>query len=229
MGFENPIGQRITYTMFGDREGEIIGVINDFHNDDIHLPIAPVIFGIGRHRNEITNMFIRYQVGRLEEALDHLKVTYKKFTASALNYSLLDEDYEGQLYREIVFRRLSIVFTVIAILIAILGLMGLALFNAERRTKEIGIRKVLGASVPQVLQLMSKEFIKPTIISLAIALPLGYYLSIQYLQNFAYRISLHAGFFIATSVGLILLMLLIVATQSYKSAIKNPVESLKVE
>lgn len=229
LGFKNPIGQRITYTMYGDREGEIIGVINDFQNDDIHLPMAPVIFGIGRQRSEITNMFIRYQPGRLEEALNHLKATYKKFTTSALNYSLLDKDYEGQLYREIVIRRLSMIFTAIAILIAILGLMGLALFNAERRTKEIGIRKVLGASVAQVLQLMYKEYVRPTAISLVIALPLAYYLMRQYLEGFSYRISLHGGFFIATSVGLILLVLLIVSAQSYKAAVKNPAESLKVE
>ncbi len=229
LGFKNPIGQRITYTMYGDREGEIIGVINDFHNDDIHLPMAPVIFGIARHRDEITNMFIRYQAGRLPETLDHLKATYTKFSTSPFRYSLLDKDYEEQLYREIVFRRLSIVFTIIAILIAILGLIGLALFNAERRTKEIGIRKVLGASVAQVLQLMYKEYIKPTVVSLAIALPLSYYLMTQYLESFSYRISLHEGFFIATSAGLIVLVLVIVSAQSYKAAIKNPVESLKVE
>jgi len=232
LGFANPIGQRITYTMFGDREGEIIGVIDDFNNDDIHLPIAPVLFCIGKPGNpgEINNMFIRYREGQQDAALKNLKKVFSKYQLGLpLNYSFLDTDYVTQLNREVFLGKLSISITIIAIAISCLGLLGLTLFNVERRTKEIGIRKVLGASISQMMSLLFKEFLKPVFISFLIAFPIAYYFMNQYLEGFAYRISINVFSFLLAAIAMIFMIILIVSYQSYKAANKNPVDALKID
>jgi len=229
MGFENPIGQRVTYTMFGEQQGEIIGVIEDFNNDDIHLPIAPVLFCIGSPKY-LGNLFVRYHDGQLDAALENLKKVFNKYQPGIfLNYSFLDSDYEMQLYREKFLGRLSAAFTVIAIIIACLGLFGLTMFNAERRTKEIGIRKVLGATVRQVVVLLCREFLKPVLISFVIAFPLAYYFMQQYLEDFAFRVSITVFSFLIVGGAMFLLVMLAVFHQAFKAAVKNPVEALKTE
>ena len=229
LGFENPIGQRVTYTMYGEQQGEIIGVIDDFNNDDIHLPIAPVLFCIGRPK-DLGNMFVRYREGQLDAALENLKAVFRKHQPGVyLNYSFLDSDYETQLYHERFLARLSATFTIIAIIIACLGLFGLTMFTAERRTKEIGIRKVLGASVRQVVVMLCKEFLKPVWISFVIAFPIAYYFMQQYLEGFAFRISITAFSFLIVGGIMLTLVMLAVFHQSFKAAVKNPVEVLKTE
>jgi ABC-type antimicrobial peptide transport system permease subunit len=215
--------------MFGKKEGEIIGVINDFNNDDIHLPIAPVIFCISKSP-DLRNLFIRYREGELEAAVNHLEATFKKFRPDlTLNYSFLDADYEQQLSRERFLSRLALAFTIIAILIASLGLLGLTMFNAERRTKEIGIRKVLGASISQVIMLLFREFLKPVMISLLVAFPLAYYFMQLYLESFPFRIEISGIYFLSVSMLIVGLVLVIVFSQSFKTATKNPIESLRVD
>jgi hypothetical protein len=229
LGFENPIGQRIKYAMAIKGEGEIIGVINDFNNDDIHLPIAPVIFCISKSV-DLRNLFIRYHEGEQEKVIAHLQSVYKKFKPDeALNYGFLDADYENQLFREKFLSRLALAFTVVAILIASLGLFGLTMFNAERRTKEIGIRKVLGASVPQVILLLFREFLKPVVIALALALPVAYYFMQTYLESFPFRINISAYYFAGVGLLVFTIVLTIVVAQSFQAATKNPVESLRVD
>ncbi len=229
LGFDNPIGQRITYTMFGEREGEVIGVIEDFHNDDIHLPMAPVIFTIGK-ANELGNLFVRYRAGTIEEATAHLKNTFQKVLPDApFNYSFLDQDYEAQLYREKFVGRLSKALTVVAILIATLGLLGLAMYQGERRTREIGIRKVMGATRLQVLVLLLHEFIKPVLVSLALALPLAYYVKDRFLASYPYQVPVTLLNFLVVGGVLALLVATVVLWQGYFAAARNPVDSLKTE
>jgi putative ABC transport system permease protein len=229
LGFQNPIGQRISYPMYGTGEGEIIGVINDFNNDDIHLPIAPVVFCISKSV-DLRNLFIRYREGEQEKAVAHLQAVYKKFKPDeALNYGFLDSDYERQLYREKFLSRLALAFTVVAILIASLGLLGLTMFNAERRTKEIGIRKVLGASVQQVIMLLFREFLKPVVISMAIAFPIAYYFMQTYLESFPFRITISSSYYAGVGLLVFTIVLIIVVAQSFKAATKNPIEALKVD
>ncbi|MBT1687358.1 ABC transporter permease [Dawidia soli] len=229
LGFSNPIGQKITYTMFGEREGEIVGVIEDFHNDDIHLPMAPVIFSIGK-RHELTNLFVRYREGKAEEAVAHVrKVFHQVVPDELLDYSFLDRDFQDQLYQEYFVGRLSRTFTVVSLVIGCLGLAGLSLFQNERRAKEVGIRKVLGASTRQVISVLLRDFVKPVGLSLAIALPLGGYVMQRYLERYPYRVPLTIFTFLIVAGMLVLLVLSVAMSGAYIVATKNPVENLKAE
>jgi putative ABC transport system permease protein len=229
LGFSDPIGQTITYTMFGEQEGKIIGVIKDFHNEDIHAPIDPVIFTFGT-KKDLHNLFVRYADGHLDEVLAHITAVFHKFQPGIpLPYSFLDKDFENQFYREKLLGNLSVWFTVIALIIAGLGLFGLTMFNTQRRIKEIGVRKVLGASVTQVLILLYLDFFRPVVVSFLLAFPLAYYLMEQFLQGYAFRISIPALTFILVGAAMIAFVLLTVSYQSFQAATKNPVDSLKVE
>jgi putative ABC transport system permease protein len=229
LGLKNPIGEKITYNMFGSQEGEIIGVIKDFHNDDIHTSIKPVVFVLGK-RQYLRNMFVRYREGKSEEAISHLTGVFEKIQPGIpLSYSFLDADYEGQLYREKLIGNISIWFTAIAITIACLGLFGLVLFNTQRRTKEIGVRKVLGASVGQVTTMLFRDFLSPVIFSFALAFPIAYYLMQKFLEDYSYRIIISVNSFMLVGFGMTLLVLMTISYQSFSAASQNPVKSLKVD
>lgn len=229
LGMSEPIGQSITYSMYGKRKGEIIGVIEDFNNDDIHLPMAPVVFLLGKD-TQLFNLFVRYEDGQLEAAVANLKKVFDQFYPGiTFDYSFLDQDFETQMLREINLGKLSAALTGIAILIAVLGLLGLTLFSVERRTKEVGIRKVLGASVSQVMGLFFKEFIKPVLIAFVIAFPIANYILQQFLARFPYRVPVTAASFISVAVGAAAVIVLVVSVHTYKGAVANPVEALKNE
>jgi ABC-type antimicrobial peptide transport system permease subunit len=229
LGFQNPIGERITYDMFGQQEGEIVGVIKDFQHDDIHTSIKPVVFVFGKSNN-IANMFVRYKEGKLDEVLNHLQNIFERLQPGIpLNYSFLDSDFERQLYREKLLSNISIAFTIIAITIACLGLFGLVLFNAQRRTKEIGIRKVLGASVGQVTMMLCRDFIPQVLYSFLLAFPVGYYLMQRFLEGYTSRIPISSGSFLLVGVLMLLLVLITASHQSLRAARQNPVDSLKTE
>lgn len=229
LGFADPIGQKITYTMFGEREGEIVGIIEDFHNDDIHMPMAPVIFSIGKP-DELTNLFVRYREGKAEEAVAHIRKVFRQMVPDEpLSYSFLGRDFQDQLYLERFVGKLSFTFTIVSLVIGGMGLAGLSLFQRERRTKEVGIRKVLGASTRQVMSVLLRAFVKPVALSLAIALPLASYVMQQYLESYPYRVPVTMFTFLAVSGGLILLVLLVVMSGAYSVATRNPVDSLRSE
>jgi ABC-type antimicrobial peptide transport system permease subunit len=229
LGFDNPIGQLITYPMYGPQAGEIIGVIKDFQNDDIHIPVKPVVFAFGK-QHLLANLFVRYQEGKLDEALAHVKSTFEKIQPGfPLNYSFLDSDFETQLYRETLIKKISIAFTLIAVAIACLGLFGLVLFNAQRRTKEIGIRKVLGATEQQIVLLLCRNVVPFVFYSLLLALPIGYYLMQNFLEDYPTRITLSPSLFVIVAFTITLMVLLTISYQSLKAARKNAVESLKTE
>jgi ABC-type antimicrobial peptide transport system permease subunit len=229
LGFENPIGQRITFDMFGHQEGEIVGVIKDFQHDDIHTSIKPVVFVFGKPAY-LANMFIRYKEGKLEDALNHVLNIFDQLQPGIpINYSFLDSDFERQLYREKLLSNISIAFTIIAITIACLGLFGLVLFNAQRRTKEIGIRKVLGASVAQVTMMLCRDFIPPVLYSFLLAFPIGYYLMQNFLEGYTSRITISFASFLLVTAVMLMLVLVTAFYQSFKTAQKNPVDSLKTE
>jgi len=229
LGFENPVGERISFDMFGPQQGEIIGVIQDFQNDDIHTAEKPVVFVFGK-TDYLGNLFVRYQEGKHEEAVNHIKTVFQKFQAGIpVNYSFLDEDFENQLYREKQLGSMSVWFTVIAIAIACLGLYGLVLFTTQRRTKEVGIRKVLGASVQQVAVMLCRDFVSPVMYSLLFAFPIAYYLMQLFLEGYASRITISVSSFVLVGAALIVLVLITISYQSWKAAIQNPTESLKTD
>lgn len=229
LGFSEPIGQTITYSMFGDQEGKIIGVIKDFHNEDIHAPIDPVIFTFASE-SDLNNLFVRYADGRLEEALTHIKATFNKFQPGIpLPYSFLDSDFEKQFHQEKLLGRFSAWATIIAFSIAGMGLFGLTIFNTQKRKKEIGVRKVLGASAIQILVMLCRDFLQPIVISFLLAFPFAYYLMERFLEGYAFRISIPALSFILVGLVMTSYILLVVSYQSLRAAVRNPIESLKTE
>ncbi len=229
LGLKNPVGEQISFDMFGQQQGEIIGVIADFQNDDIHTAEKPVVFVFGKPQY-LGNLFVRYQKDKHEEALAHVKNVFQKFQPDIpLNFSFLDEDFENQLYREKQLSRMSIAYTIIAVAIAALGLYGLVLFTTQRRTKEVGIRKVLGASVPQVLIMLCRDFISPIVYSLIIAFPVAYYLMQQFLEGYASRVVISINSFVLVGAALVVMVLITISYQSLKAATQNPTDSLKTE
>ncbi len=229
LGFDNPIGERISYNMFGQQKGEVIGVINDFQNDDIHTAEKPVVFAFGK-REDHGNLLVRYQEGKLEESVSHIKAVFEKFQPGIpVNYSFLDTDFEDQLYREKQLGNMSAWFTVIAITIACLGLFGLVMFTTQRRTKEIGIRKVLGATVRQVVVMLCRDFVSPVLYSLGLALPISYFLMQKFLEGYPSHIAISINSFAFVGTTMVLLVLITISYQSLKAARQNPTESLKIE
>ncbi len=227
LGMTDPIGQRITYTMFGEKEGTIIGVVRDFQNEDIHAPMDPVIFQMTSTKY-MYNLFVRYQEGKVHDAVAHVKKVYAKFQPGAeLNYSFLDQDFRNQFFREQMLANFSLWSTVIAVGIAGLGLIGLTMFNTQRRTKEIGLRKVLGASVIQVVILLCRDFLKPVLFSFLIAFPLSYMLAQKFLEGYAFRISLSPVLFMIVAGLMIVFVLVMISFQSIKAALGHPVDALK--
>jgi ABC-type antimicrobial peptide transport system permease subunit len=229
LGLDQPIGQRISYNMYSSQQGEIVGVVKDFQNDDIHVAEKPVVFAFGKPQH-LGNLFVRYQEGKLEEVVSHLKNVFEKIQPGVpMNYSFLDSDFETQLFREQLLKKISVAFTVIAVAIACLGLFGLVLFNAQRRTKEIGIRKVVGASEKQIVVMLCRTVVPFVFYSLLLAFPIAYYLMQKFLEDYPSRITLSVNLFISVTGIIVVLMVLTVGYQSIKAARQKAVDSLKVE
>jgi len=236
-GLEEPLGMDlITYFRDPRPTFKIIGIIEDYHFESPQkeiLPLAIFLLGDG-HARFIPNwgkfVTVKHDPARLDETMAHIESTWKQFAGEqALEYEHFDEFY-AQLYRnEKQSADIVLLFAGLAIFIACLGMLGLASFNAERRTKEIGIRKVLGASVSSVLILLSKDTLKLMLIALVVAIPVAYYAMSEWLRNYAYRIDISVMVFIGASVIAMLVAVITVAWQSYQAAAANPVKSLRYE
>ncbi|MEM1338800.1 MAG: ABC transporter permease [Bacteroidota bacterium] len=225
MGLENPIGTVID--MRGPNR-EIIGVVKDFNIQSLYNEIAPMALLC---RTEwISNLVVKIKAGEEKIAIASLEKLYNEFNPGlAFDFRFLDNQYQELYQSEQRVSTLSKYFAGMAILISCLGLFGLAAFSAERRKKEISIRKVLGQTISQVTVMLSGEFMKLVFISIVIALPIAYLLVTNWLSQFAYRISLHAGYFIGAGVVAILVAILTVGSQAVNAANKNPVHALKDE
>ncbi len=224
-GFDNPIGMKMS--IWGHK-GEIIGVIKDFHSASMHLSIEPVAFRV--YPDWFSMFSIKISSEDIPETIAFLEDTWKKFSPEyPFEYSFLDEEVDRMYRTEQRLGRSFFYFTVIAIFIASLGLFGLISYSAERRTKEIGIRKVLGAQISNITWLLSKEFLFLVCIANIIAWPVAYYFMNKWLQNFAYRINIGLGIFLASGMIALIIALLTVSYQSIKAATANPVDSLRYE
>jgi len=226
IGFINPIGETVTW---GNHPGKIIGVLKDFHFSSMHQSIEPLILRLDENWSWGT-ILVRVKAGKTREVLAGIEKL-----CSAMNpkfpftYQFSDSEFSKLYKSEAIVSRLSNCFAFLAIFISCLGLFGLATFTAVQRTKEIGVRKVLGASVPQIIAMLSGSFIKLIVISMFIAFPVAWYFMNKWLENFAYKV--HLGwiiFFIAGSVA-VMIALLTVSYQAIKAAIANPVRSLRTE
>lgn len=213
---------------WGDRRGKVVGVVKDFHFESLHERISPMIFFISpRGYNRIT---VKIAAANIPETLEFIESVWQRFLPSQpFTYDFVDQRF-AQLYRaEERLAQVVVFFASLAIFIACLGLLGLASFMAEQRTKEIGIRKILGATVAHVSLLLSKDFLKLVIIANLIAWPIAYFTMNRWLQNFAYRIEIEWWVFVLAGGLALLIALLTVSYQAIKAALANPVESLRYE
>ena len=227
MQLEDPIGKR--FAMYDEQnEGIIIGVVKDYHFQTLTNEIGPImITTLDWWRGEA---FIKINPNNVTETLGFIEETFNKFASSfQFQYSFLDEDID-ELYHEF-YEMGSIIkyFAILAIFISCLGLFGLASFMTEQRTKEIGIRKVLGSSVSTIVILLSKDFGKWVILGNFIAWPIAYYAMIKFLQMFAYRAEMNIWLFIISGLLALIIALVTVGYQTIKAANSNPVDALKYE
>ncbi len=226
MGLKNPVGTPAQ--VFG-KKGTIVGVIKDYHFQSLHEPIRPLMLDV-KEQLEWGTILVRTEAGKTPEALAALATLCKRLNPGyPFTYSFSNEEYD-KLYRsEQVIARLSNAFAGLAIFISCLGLLGLAMFSAEQRTKEIGIRKVMGASVKSLVTLFSGDFLKLVVFSFLIAAPLAGYAMNQWLAKFTYKIPLSWGIFALAGGTALLVALLTVSFQAVKAALANPVNSLRTE
>lgn len=225
LGFKDPIGKTIKHW---GKSYTVIGVTKNIISNNPYYPVQPAIFmGDGGH----SVFTIRIKEGvPVRTALAAMEPVFKQFNpASPFFYSFLDEEYQKKFNTESRIGNLATVFSCLAILICCLGLFGLASFVAEQRTKEIGIRKVLGARVTGLWALLSADFVKLVALSMLISMPVAYYSMNQWLQNYALHTSLSAWIFIGAGAGLLLITLATISYQAVRAALMNPVKSLRSE
>ncbi|MDX1939263.1 MAG: ABC transporter permease [Saprospiraceae bacterium] len=225
MGLKDPIGKTIRHYT-GNKQ--IVGVMKDFHTNSLHDQIKPLFFLY--KPEETTNIIIKLEAGKERETIARLQDFYQKFNPGyAFDYTFLDQDYQALYEAEQRVSTLSKYFAGLAILISCLGLFGLAAFAAEQRSKEISIRKVLGATTTSIVGLLSKDFLKLVFVSLLLASPIAWYLMNKWLENFAYHIEIKWWVFAIAGSAAIFIAFMTIGFQSIKAAVANPVESLKTE
>ena len=225
MGMTEPVGQRM---MVWGREGRIIGVVRDFHNQDLHTAIPPLILSL--RPEDASQVLVRTEAGATAAALASLEALHDRYGQGyPFEYHFVDEDFERMYRTDTLVGQLSGYFGFLAIFISCLGLFGLAAYTVEWRTKEIGIRKVLGASVRSLVVLFSASFTKLVLLALVGAVPISWWLARQFLEGYAYRIDLSVGVFLLAGGLALLIAVLTVGYQSVKAARANPVDSLRSE
>ncbi|WP_018617748.1 ABC transporter permease [Spirosoma luteum] len=227
----SPVGKEMT---MWDKKGKIIGLMKDFHFNSLHTAIDPLILHLQRGVSDTTknwgSVLVRTQPGQTKQAITSMEASFKQFNPHfPFKYSFTDQEFANLYKAENTVSKLSSYFAFLAIFISCLGLFGLAAFTAEQRTKEIGIRKVLGASVTNLVGMLSKEFIQLVLLAAFIAFPLGWYFLSGWLGKYAYRIDIEWWYFLVVITIAVLIALVTVSFQSIKAALMNPVKSLKTE
>jgi putative ABC transport system permease protein len=224
MQLESPVGKMIKT---GSSESQVIGIVKDFQYGSLHQFIQPLIFRF-RSPRVGSHVLVKLQAGAGAETIRQIESQYKAFHPKyPFEFSFLDEDYQSLYTSELKMSKLSRYFAGLAILIACLGLFGLAAFSAQKRQKEIAIRKVLGASVQNVFILLTKDFMKLILLAALIAFPLAWWSMNKWLLGFAYRVEIRAEVFLLTLAMLTMITWITVGFQALKAAVTNPGKSLK--
>ncbi|MVM32543.1 FtsX-like permease family protein [Spirosoma sp. HMF4905] len=230
MGFKHPVGEVIKAGEFLSNESfNVIGVIKDMVMESPYEPVRPSVFIINRRKGNFAILKLAPTLSAAD-ALSKTEAVFKKYNPAApFDYKFVDQEHAVKFAAEERVGKLALLFTSLAILISCLGLFGLASFMAEQRTKEIGVRKVLGASVFSLWRLLSKDFVFLVVIAFGIATPLAYYLLGNWLQKYSYHTDLSWWIFAASGAGALVITLLTVSYQSIKATLMNPVKSLRSE
>ncbi|MEM6526008.1 MAG: ABC transporter permease, partial [Bacteroidota bacterium] len=198
MQMEEPLGKWVSAW---SKKGKIIGILKDYHTHSLHEPIKPIMVDVKEYE-EFGVILVRTEKGRTREAIENLEKVYATVNPSyPFSFQFIDQEYEALYKNEEVMSKLSNAFAIVAIMISCLGLLGLAMFSAEQRFKEIGIRKVLGASIASIVTLFSKDFMAIVGFSFLLAAPIGWWFLSDWLQGFAYRIDLSWWIFVSAGLG----------------------------
>ncbi|RAJ99775.1 putative permease [Larkinella arboricola] len=226
IGYQQPIGKPLT--MWG-KAGTIIGVVEDFHQSSMHIAIEPFIAKLSPNAAR-KNIIVRTQPGQTRQALASLETVWKQLNPKfPFSYTFGDDAFQKLYHSETVVGTLANYFAFLAIFISCLGLFGLAAFTAEQRTKEIGVRKVLGASVPSIVGLLSQDFLKLVLLAIVVSSPIAWYTMSRWLQTYVYKIGMEWWVFALAGLLAIGIALLTISFQSIKAALMNPVKSLRSE
>jgi putative ABC transport system permease protein len=221
MRFPDPIGQRI-----GDKV--IVGVVKDFHFRPLRCQIEPIV--LENNPETIGTMNVKIAAGNRSKTLKYICDVYGKYRDQRnLSYSFFDDLLNEKYKEEIRLKNITIAFSFLAILISVLGILGMAVFSIDRRTKEIGIRKINGAKVSEVMVMINRDFVKWIAIAFVIATPLAWFVLHKWLENFAYKTELSWWIFALAGVLALAIALITVSWQSWKAATRNPVEALRYE
>ena len=233
MGWKDPIGKHIIYPGGDNTRFTVIGVVKDFHFESLRNPIGPFALFYNTSKTYSTKesyLAVRIKPGDPARSIAAIQSIWKGFSPDVpFGYSFLDTEYDSLYKADATIGKVFGAFTMLSLAVACLGLLGLALYTAERRTKEIGIRKVLGASVPQVAVMLSTEFLKLVGMAALVAIPIAWYAMYNWLQDFAYQTTLDWWIFAITAAATTGVALATVSFQSIKAGVANPVQSLRSE
>jgi putative ABC transport system permease protein len=235
LGFANPaqaLGQTLLWNTWRNQDlvkkGQVIGVVKDFHFKSLYDKLEPAVLQI--YPEAYWKVAVKIKSADASQAMTYVQNVWDKFSPQyPIEYRFLDESFDQMYKSEDKLKSLLWIFTAVTIFVACLGLFGLAAYAAERRKKEIGIRKVLGASVEGIVLLLSKEFVKLVVIALLIASPLAWYAMSSWLEDFAYSIELEWWIFALAGAVAVVIAICTVSFQSIKAALMNPVKSLRSE
>jgi putative ABC transport system permease protein len=224
---EDAVGKQFSY---GRNNGQLAGVFNDFHFESMHQRILPIVLFVPKRASNFGRVSFKVSGNNIDKSIAHIEKTWKKYVpAIPFEYTFLDERFKKLYESEQREGTIFTVFAFIAIFIACLGLFGLATFAISQRVKEIGIRKVLGASVGNVVTLVSKDFLKLVAISAIVAFPIAWYMMHNWLEDFAYRIDIAWWVFVSAGIIAAVVALVTISSQAIRAALANPVKSLRTE
>jgi putative ABC transport system permease protein len=220
---DDPIGKKI----YSDKEYTVVGVVEDFNFESLKTSVKPLLFWLAENR---FYLHVRIAPGDYNKTLSEIETIWKaQNSGTPFSYTFVDDDYAKLFREETRLGSIISVFTILAVVIACLGLFGLAAFTAEQRTKEISVRKVLGATIPNILGLISKEFMRLILISIVLSVPVAWYIMQEWLSGFAYRATISVWDMAFGAILTLLLTVIIVSTQALQAALLNPADTLKYE
>jgi putative ABC transport system permease protein len=232
-GWENePLGKRVQWGLYANdsaaSDGHVVGVVNDFHFQSLHNPIEPIVFLFQSNNSQMITM--RINANNIAQTVSKIEEVWQRFGGGkAFDWHFLDSEFDGMYKKEQKMLKVFGYFTFVSILIALMGLFATASFTVQQRTKEIGIRKILGANLTQLIELIAKEFLGVVVIANIISIPIAYFALSKWLTAFAYRLDLHFLYFLTPAVVSLLFTLLIVGFHCWKANNNNPVNAIHYE